>query len=129
MKERSKRQSFLGSQSDRILGDCTVAIVGLGGGGSHIAQQLAHLGVGNFLMIDPDCVEESNLNRLVGATAEDASQGTRKTSVAARLVAGVNPPARVEPLDGKWQEIHQRLRSSDIIFGCLDTYRTGTSLR
>jgi hypothetical protein len=123
MKERSKRQSFLGSQSDKILGDCTVAIIGLGGGGSHIAQQSAHLGVGNFLLVDPDRVEESNLNRLVGATAEDAVQGTLKTTVAARLITGINPLAHVEQLDGKWQDFHQHLRGCDIIFGCLDTYR------
>lgn len=123
MKERSKRQSFLGSQSDKILGDCAVAIVGLGGGGSHIAQQLAHLGVGNFFLIDPDRVEESNLNRLIGATAEDAAQKTQKTLVASRLVSGINPLAHADLLNGKWQEFHQFLRGSDITFGCVDTYR------
>jgi molybdopterin-synthase adenylyltransferase len=123
MKERSKRQSFLGSQSDRIIGDCAVTIVGLGGGGSHIAQQLAHLGGANFFLIDPDRVEESNLNRLIGATAEDAAQRTQKTLVASRLVCGINALARVERLDGKWQEFHQFLRGSDIIFGCVDSYR------
>lgn len=123
MKERSKRQSFLGRQSDKILGDCTVAIVGLGGGGSHIAQQLAHLGVGNFLLIDPDRVEESNLNRLIGATAEDAGKKTQKTLVASRLISGINPLAHVDLLDGKWQDVHQFLRGSDIIFGGVDTYR------
>jgi len=123
MKERSRRQSFLGSQSDKILGECAVAIVGLGGGGSHIAQQLGHLGVGNFLLFDPDRVEESNLNRLVGATAEDAAQGSQKTLVSSRVISGINPPARTERLDGKWQEFHQYLRGSDIIFGCGDTYR------
>jgi molybdopterin-synthase adenylyltransferase len=123
MNERSKRQSFLGSQSDKILGDCVVAIVGLGGGGSHVAQQSAHLGVGNYLLIDPDRVDESNLNRLIGATAEDAVQEVRKTSMAARLITGINPLARVERLDGKWQDFHQFLRGYDMIFGCLDTYK------
>lgn len=114
MKERSKRQSFLGSQSDRILGDCSVAIVGLGGGGSHIAQQLAHLGVANFLLIDPDRVEESNLNRLIGATAEDTAKRTQKTLVASRLICGINPLARTERFDGKWQEFHQFLHSASM---------------
>jgi hypothetical protein len=123
MNERYERQSFLGSQSDRILGGCAVTIVGLGGGGSHIAQQLGHLGVGNFLLIDPDRVEESNLNRLIGATAEDAARRTQKTLVASRLINGIDPLARAERLDGKWQEFHQFLRGSDIIFGCVDTYR------
>ena len=40
-----------------------VAIVGLGGTGSIVAQQLVHLGVRNFIFIDPDVVETTNLNQ------------------------------------------------------------------
>jgi len=123
MKERLKRQSFLGPESDQILGDCKLAIIGLGGGGSHIAQQSAHLGVSNFLLFDPDEVEESNLNRLIGATAQDVIAGTLKATVASRLIKGVNPDAVVEGIKGKWQEHHSLLRDCDIVFGCLDTYR------
>src|SRR5438132_32011 len=45
-----------------------VAIVGLGGTGSQVVQQLAHLGVRSFVLIEDDRVEESNLPRLAGAT-------------------------------------------------------------
>jgi molybdopterin/thiamine biosynthesis adenylyltransferase len=74
MKARSVRQSFLGDNSDDALQHLRVAIVGLGGGGSHIAQQLAHLGVGQFVLVDPDRIEESNLNRLVGGTVADVQK-------------------------------------------------------
>jgi molybdopterin-synthase adenylyltransferase len=123
MKERLKRQSFLGPQSDQVLNDCVAAIIGLGGGGSHIAQQLAHLGVSNFLLFDPDKVEETNLNRLIGATAQDVIAGALKTAVALRLIKGINPDAAVGCVNGKWQEHHALLRGCDIIFGCLDGYR------
>jgi len=122
MKERLKRQSFLGPRSDQILGDCVVAIVGLGGGGSHIAQQFVHLGVSDFLLFDPDRVEESNLNRLIGATAQDVIAGTLKTIVASRLIRGVNPDAAIECIDGRWQENHAVLRGCDIVVGSLDCY-------
>src|SRR6266851_8464578 len=89
------RQSFLGRNSSSVLDGTRVAIVGVGGGGSHIAQQLGHLGVGEFVLIDPDVVEDTNLNRLVGATQRDVSKGTAKASVAARVVASVNPCARI----------------------------------
>src|SRR5713226_6131571 len=98
MKERYKRQSFLGQDSNKTLENCIAAVIGLGGGGSHLVQQLAHLGLGNFLLVDPDRVEESNLNRLVGATAKDAAKRLRKTVVANRLIKGINPHARVEPV-------------------------------
>jgi len=121
--DRYERQSFLGSDSDRILARCIVGLVGLGGGGSHLSQQLAHLGVGNFCLIDPDVVEESNLNRLVGATSEDATKARPKTEIARRLIAGVNPQARVETVTKRWQECHEVLRGCDVIFGCVDSYR------
>ena len=45
---RLDRQSFLGADSADVLDECRAATVGLGGGGSHVNQQLAHLGLGNF---------------------------------------------------------------------------------
>jgi hypothetical protein len=124
MKAKHDRQGFLGPDSARTLSDCVVAIVGLGGGGSHIAQQSAHLGVSHFMLFDPDRVEESNLNRLIGATAEDAVSGTLKTTVARHLIQRINPCAIVETVETTWQAGHSRLRGCDIIFGGLDTYRS-----
>jgi hypothetical protein len=123
MKERFKRQSFLGPDSDKVLTNCAVGLVGLGGGGSHVAQQLAHLGLGKFLLIDPDRVEETNLNRLVGGSAKDAAKHSRKTLVARRLIRTINPGADIEPVKKKWQDCHQLLRGCDAIFGSVDTYR------
>ena len=121
MIERYNRQSFLGLQSERTLGNCVAGLVGLGGGGSHISQQLAHLGVRDFRLFDRDVVEESNLNRLIGATFEDV--GKQKTYVAARLIRGINPCANIEKVDGNWQQHHAILRGCDVIFGAVDTYR------
>jgi molybdopterin/thiamine biosynthesis adenylyltransferase len=52
-----------------------VGLAGLGGGGSHIVQQLAHIGFQRFVVYEGDVVEESNLNRLVGATSIDVPRG------------------------------------------------------
>ena len=70
-------------------------MIGLGGGGSHIVQQLAHLGVQNFVLYDDDRVdaEGTNLNRLVGATLKDSEAETLKVDVAERLIRGLNPNA------------------------------------
>jgi hypothetical protein len=116
------RQSFLGTDVDAILQTAKVAIVGLGGGGSHIAQQLVHLGIGHFLLFDPDVVHISNLNRLVGATLADAVNATKKVDVAERYIAGVNPEAVVERFDAKWQESGFAIREADVVFGCVDTF-------
>lgn len=128
MSDRSSRQSFLGAKSERTLSELHVGIVGLGGGGSHIAQQLAHFGILHFTIIDPDKVEESNLNRLIGATLEDAKVAEYKTRVARRLMVGVNPTATINCVEGLWQEHHRALRDCDLIFGCLDRYRDRSEL-
>src|SRR2546422_8269755 len=115
------RQSILGKNSASVLDGTRVAIVGLGGGGSHIAQQLGHLGVGEFVLIDPDVVEDSNLNRLVGATQEDVVRCTSKASVAGRVIVGVNARARISIETVRWQMCAIALRSCDLILGCVDS--------
>ena len=116
------RQSFLGANSDEMFSHCRVAVIGLGGGGSHIVQQLAHLGVGNFVLFDPDHVEETNLNRLVGATKKDVARAKPKTTVSRRLIKGINPNAQVLRVPKEWQEDGRLVAGCDVVFACVDTY-------
>ena len=122
MSERYTRQSFLGANSEETFRTCRACIIGLGGGGSHIVQQLAHIGIGNFLIFDADHVEDSNLNRLVGATQADVASKTPKTVVAARLIQGINPDASIVARPEKWQQSAALLRNADVIFGCVDSF-------
>lgn len=117
------RQSFLGSDSDRVLAETRVTIVGLGGGGSHIAQQLAHLGVGNFRLIDPQEIEASNLNRLVGATQSDVDETRPKVEILRRLILGIRPEARVEIAKNRWQQADPLIKDAHVVFGCVDGYQ------
>jgi hypothetical protein len=116
-------QSFLGSDSDAVFAEAEVAVVGLGGGGSHVVQQLAHLGVGRFVIVDPDVIEDKNLNRLVGGTAYDVTEALPKVAIAERLIAAVNPAAVVTPCQSRWQEAMDSVRRCDVIIGCVDTYK------
>ena len=122
MSERYARQSFLGSRSEEIFKHCRACVIGLGGGGSHVVQQLAHIGIGNFLVFDADHVEDSNLNRLVGATQADVISETPKTVVATRLIQGINPKAAITARPEKWQKSAPLLRDADVIFGCVDSF-------
>jgi len=87
MNDRFSRQSFLGVDSEALFRSVRVGVAGLGGGGSHIAQQLAHVGIGHFALFDPDTMEFPNLNRTVSATFEDAISNTPKVIVAERAMA------------------------------------------
>jgi molybdopterin-synthase adenylyltransferase len=115
------RQSFLGAKSSDVLLNTRVAIIGLGGGGSHIAQQLAHIGVGNFLLLDPDKLEDTNLNRLVGARFADVQENAPKVFIAKRAIESVNPMARVVAAMSLWEQQALALQDCEVIFGCIDS--------
>jgi molybdopterin-synthase adenylyltransferase len=114
------RQSFLGPHSQEYIEQCVVGIAGLGGGGSHIVQQLAHLGFLKFVLFDPDGIEESNLNRLVGATARDVVDKTLKIDIARRMILSIRPQAEVLAFSEPWQARPEFLRRCDLVFGCVD---------
>lgn len=117
------RQSFLGANSAEVLANTRVAIAGLGGGGSHIAQQLAHVGVGNFRLMDPQEIEASNLNRLVGATKADVDDKRPKVEIVRRAILGIRPWATVEARQRKWQEVDDLIKDAHVLFGCVDGYQ------
>lgn len=110
-----------GPEGQHILRTIKVAIVGLGGTGSVVAQQLAHLGVSDYKLVDPDTVELSNLNRLVGATPADV--GIHKVAVARRQINAIQPQARCVEVVGDVvdEDIAALLLDVDFIFACTDS--------
>lgn len=110
-----------GAEGQAVLGKLTVAVIGLGGTGSIVAQQLAHLGVGRFVLVDHDAVDTTNLNRLLGATPQDV--GLPKVQVAERAIKAINPAAVCEIHVGDVTDsaLAARLTEVDFIFGCTDS--------
>ena len=121
--DRYSRQSFLGADSEDLIFRCTIGVVGLGGGGSHVVQQLAHIGFQRYVVYDNDVVEESNLNRLVGSTASDSLAETPKTHLAKMMIFGLQRHARVSSFSCKWQDNPEPLRDCQIVIGCVDSYK------
>jgi len=78
-----------------IMQNQVISIVGVGGLGSVVAEHLIHMGFHEINLIDPDVLEMSNLNRVVGAYYEDAQQKRYKVDVVRRHVAKINPKATV----------------------------------
>lgn len=109
---------LFGAAGQERIATVHVAIVGVGGLGSHVAQQLAYLGVGRFSLIDPDRVDVTNLNRLIGATPEDASDRRLKVDVARRLILAARPDALVTVTGDAIDK--SLLQGVDVVFGCLD---------
>lgn len=113
---------LFGAEGQEAIEATRVAIVGLGGLGSHLLQQLAYLGVREFVLIDDDCVSESNLNRLIGAVPEDVRAGRLKVEVSADLVDDIAPEANVQTLDDVFisEEGFELLRTVHVVFGAVD---------
>ncbi len=114
---------LFGREAQARLASLTVGIVGLGGTGSFIANELAHLGVQRFLLLDPDTVESSNLHRIIGGEPTDA-EGTPKVNVAARSIRRIRPNAKVEAICASvlLQKYVRELTSVDSIFACTDSH-------
>ena len=118
--ERDARHLLVwGAAGQRRLMLARVAVVGAGGTGSHVAVQLAHLGLGRLVLIDPDVVEASNLSRLIGATANDV--GRAKVVVLASVARSIRPEMIVEPVPASVLEMDAAtLATCDVIVCCTD---------
>jgi molybdopterin/thiamine biosynthesis adenylyltransferase len=121
MNTRYQRQSFLGEDSQEIIERATVGIVGLGGGGSHIDQQAAHIGFKRYALYDPQMAEDTNLNRLVGAAIRDI--GREKLKIARRTIRGLQPDATILSIIDRWQSNPEPLMGCDIVFGGVDSFQ------
>jgi hypothetical protein len=101
-----------------------VGLVGLGGLGSALADYLARLGVRDWVLVDPDVVELTNLNRLVNATYTDAQKDRPKVYVARSNVRQANPKATVRALqtDVFDREALRLLKSCDLLVVATDNH-------
>lgn len=102
-----------------------VAVVGLGGIGSLVAEYLARLGVGEFTLVDADHIEESNLSRIVGASFDDAKNQTTKVALASREIRKANPLARIREIvdDVSKESVALKLVDCDYLFLAADSMR------
>jgi len=125
MTDRYDRQVRLfGAEGQARLRAAHVVLFGTGGNGSHVVQQLAYAGVQHWTLVEFDTVDDTNLNRLVGAVPDDI--GTDKIDVADRLVRALHPDAEVTLIRGRLgdpdmqDEIVEALASATLAIGCFD---------
>jgi molybdopterin/thiamine biosynthesis adenylyltransferase/proteasome lid subunit RPN8/RPN11 len=109
-----------GGDVQRVLGDLKIGVVGCGGTGSAVTEQLARLGAHNLLLVDPDVVEETNLTRVYGS--QPTKVGKPKAQVLADHVRRIAPLAIVESVIGRSTELSvaAALTNCDVIFACTD---------
>jgi tRNA A37 threonylcarbamoyladenosine dehydratase len=94
LNEFSRTQLLLGEEAMNKLKESTVAIFGIGGVGSYVAEALARCGVGKLVLFDDDKVCLTNINRQLIATRKTI--GRKKVEVMAERINDINPDAQVE---------------------------------
>ena len=110
----------LGGDVQRTLSNLKIAVVGCGGTGSAVTEQLARLGVRNFVLFDPDEISESNLTRVYGSGVDDV--GKFKCDVLASHLKRISPDIKCDLIRSMITEryIAEKLSECDVIFGCTD---------
>jgi molybdopterin/thiamine biosynthesis adenylyltransferase len=138
-----RQARLFGDAGQHILARTKVGLIGAGGAGSLLAEYLGRLGVGSFVIADPERAELSNLPRLTAARPADALAlltgefspawlgtiatrlATPKVNLARRNILRANPRARVKAIFGDFLEadIAAQFSDCDYLFLAADTMR------
>ena len=124
-----RQELVIGQYGQALLNNSVLGIVGLGGGGSHVAQQAAYAGFGTLVPIDPDRVEPTNMSRLAGAVISDV--GRHKTEVFTDLVHRIRQDLSVRAVTERFPSesgVHE-LKNADVVVSCLDSLTARVELQ
>jgi molybdopterin/thiamine biosynthesis adenylyltransferase len=124
--QRNRR--MLSAKQQLELFRSRVAVVGCGGLGGYILEELARLGVGYIVAVDPDTFEEHNLNRQL--LSSPANLGRAKAKVAGERIAEINPAVTVRPVDTAFSTSNARelFAESSVVADALDSVTTRLAL-
>jgi hypothetical protein len=115
------------------LGELQVAVVGLGGLGSPVAEQLVRMGVGVLTLVDHDVLDTpSNLRRVFGSTASDlrATSPPAKVDVVGRHLDQLGLGTSIRRLRGDVREeaVLRALVDADVVVSATDTHGSRAAL-
>ena len=109
-----------GGDIQQVLGQLRVAVVGCGGTGSAVIEQLVRLGVRHLQLFDPDTLSAGNVTRVYGSYLDNV--GEPKVTVSAAHVRRIAPDAEIKTVQAKItrEATAKLLLDADVVFGCTD---------
>ena len=109
-----------GGEIQQVLGDLCVAVVGCGGTGSSVIEQLVRLGVRHIHLFDPDTLTVGNVTRVYGSYLKDV--GEAKVNLIAAHLLQIAPDVQIKTTQAKItkESVAKQLTGADVIFGCTD---------
>lgn len=110
-----------GLRGQELLSQLKVGIVGLGGTGSAVAEQLAREGIEDFVLMEHDIIEPSNKTRIYGSHHDDTGP---KTKIIKRNIKAINPHASVKLVQKQLESENdlELLSDCDVVFSCTDRH-------
>jgi len=120
MNPLSRTERLVGTEALKRLADARVILFGVGGVGSWCAESLVRSGIGHLTLVDPDCVDITNINRQLPATLETV--GRPKVEVLKERFATINPACEVTALQERYTlgaDFH--LSGYDVIIDAIDS--------
>lgn len=117
-----RHAQLFGAGTTNRLRHMAAAVIGCSGTGSPLIEQLARLGFGRLVLVDPDFIEERNLNRIVNAWREHAYLKRPKVEAMARAIAAMGFGTEVEIFhaDLATPAAVKAVAECDVVFGCMD---------
>ena len=104
-----RTELLIGEKGIKTLQDSTVAVFGVGGVGSFVAEALARSGVGNIILVDKDSIDVTNINRQIHANTKTV--GKDKVEVMKERILDINPSCNVTA----YKKFYNRENSSELI--------------
>jgi len=113
-----------GKDLQQLLGNLHVGVVGAGGTGSAVIEQLARLGVGELTILDDDKIDGTNITRIHGSAMEDFKNGKYKVDVMEAMIDNIGFGTKVDsiPKNIMYRSAAEKLKDCDLILGCTDDH-------
>ena len=131
---QARLAEIYGAEAAARLRNASVTIIGTGGTGSPAAHVLARAGVQNFVLIDPQILAKSNLERLHGSYdahfADGEDKAPLKVEVVRDLIKQINPRANVTCIVGNILQplARDHIVGTDLVICCTDTNHSRTAV-
>lgn len=127
-KWNSRTEFLIGKEGIKEVEKAKVAVYGIGGVGSYAVEALARVGIGNLILIDPDKISVSNLNRQIHANQNLI--GKSKVKVMRERVLEINPNAKVETYELNEEKEEEMLIDETVsyVIDAVDTVSTKLKL-
>jgi molybdopterin/thiamine biosynthesis adenylyltransferase len=130
---QARFEEIYGAEAADRIRNARVTIIGTSGSGSPAAHILARSGVENFVLIDPQRLAESNLERVHGSYQphfEGEVEPPYKVEVVRDLIKAINPKATVTCIVGNILQLLARNYAvgTDLVICCTDTNHSRTAI-